>query len=384
VWARIAAFLVFGGWLQAQPHVVLLSVDGLDHRYLRDCDKLGLKIPNLRRLMREGEWADGVVGEVPTITWPSHTTMITGVPPAVHGIEQNQRWEYSLIKVKTIWSDLQAANRTSAAITWPVTVDAPITWNLPEYFEKRQGGGMDLAAIRKKATSGLIDEIMAAFPSFPQQWVDDRTRTLATLFLIQQKRPDFLAVHLVDLDAAEHDTMPFSTESNAILEYTDELIGRILAALPRDAVLALVSDHGFVAVAKTVHPPVGAVTPFIVSTNDAAVASQLEQLRQEPENGIGRKISADEWKRFQPNKPVPLAAYEPEDRFLFSPQPTQGPYGKPYEVGTHGFWPGRPDYRSVFVLWGSGIKPRKTPEISVLEIYPRLRQLLTLDKSSQR
>ena len=164
----IFIFFLFSGWLQAQPHMVLLSVDGLDHRYLRDCNKLGLKIPNLRRLMREGEWADGVTDEVPTITWPAHTTMLTGVPPAVHGIEQNQRWEYGLIKVKTLWNDLQSNRRTSAAVTWPVTVNAPITWNVPEYFEKRQGGGMDLAAIRKKATPGLLEEIAAAFPSFSQ------------------------------------------------------------------------------------------------------------------------------------------------------------------------------------------------------------------------
>jgi predicted AlkP superfamily pyrophosphatase or phosphodiesterase len=304
--------------------------------------------------------------------------MITGVPPAVHGVEQNQRWEYSLIKVKTIWEDLRANNRTSAAITWPVTVNAPVTWNIPEYFEKRQGGGMDLAAIRKKATPGLLDEIGAAYPSFSQQWVDDRTRTLAALFLIRQKHPDFLAIHLVDLDAEEHDTRPFSAASKAILEYTDELIGRILAVLPKDTVLALVSDHGFVPVEKTVHPPAGTVTPFLLAADDRETASRLETLRQDPANGIGRKIPSQEWKRFQPNKPEPLAAYEPADGFLFSPQPTPGRYGEPYEIGTHGLWPGRPDYRSVFLLWGPGIKQRKTPEISILEIYPRLKQLLSL------
>ena len=195
----------------AGQRLVLVSVDGLDQRYLRDCDKLNLKIPTLRRLMREGMWADGVIGEVPTITWPEHTTIITGVPPAVHGIERNQLWEYSLIKVKTLWEDLRAQHLTSAAITWPVTVGAPITWNLPEYFEKRQGGAMDLAAIAKHATPGLIDEISRQFPTFPQQWVDDRTRTLGALFLIEQKHPDLLAVHLVDLDAEElYETGPFS------------------------------------------------------------------------------------------------------------------------------------------------------------------------------
>lgn len=326
--------------------------------------------------MREGAWADGVVGEVPTITWPEHTTILTGVPPAVHGIQANQRWEYSLIKVKTLWDSLRDQTRTTAAITWPVTVGAPITWNLPEYFERRQGGAMDLAAIRKKATPGLIDEIAGAYPSFPQQWMDDRTRTLSALYLIQQKRPDFLAVHLVDLDAEEHDTKPFSAESNAILEYTDELIGRILAVLPADTVLALVSDHGFVPVDQTVHPPAGKVTPFLVTAGDADAVAQLEGLAKDPANGIGRRVPTEEWKRFMPGTTPPAAAYEPADGFLFSPLPTEGRYGKPHEIGTHGLWLGRPNYRSVFLLWGPGIRAARLPEISILDILPRLTAVL--------
>ena len=109
VW--VTALLAGSGSLaaHAQTHrVVLLSVDGLDYRYLRDCDRLGLKVPNLRRLMREGVSAQGVTGEVPTITWPAHTTILTGVPPSVHGIQQNQRWDYSLIQVKTLWDALAA------------------------------------------------------------------------------------------------------------------------------------------------------------------------------------------------------------------------------------------------------------------------------------
>ena len=356
---------------------MLVSVDGLDQRYLSQCDRLGLKIPNLRRLMREGAWADGVIGEVPTITWPAHTTILTGVPPAQHGIQKNQVWDYSSIKVKTLWDDLHTAGRTSAAITWPVTVGAPITWNLPEYFEKRQGGAMDLAAVSSKATPGLVPEITARFPSFPQQWMDDRTRTLAAVYLIREKRPDFLAVHLVDLDAEEHETRPFSQASLAILEYTDELIGQMLAALPLDSVFALVSDHGFVSVERTVHPTAGKVTPFWVTADDPQQAAELDRLSRDPANGIGRSISPQEWQRFLPGVPVPAAAYEPADLFLFSPSPLDSRYGKPYEIGTHGLWPGRPEYRSVFLLWGPGIGPARIPEIPITAIYPRLRGLLT-------
>ena len=47
----------------------------LDWRYLANADVLGLHIPTLRRFMAEGDVADGVLGEYPTLTWPSHTTM---------------------------------------------------------------------------------------------------------------------------------------------------------------------------------------------------------------------------------------------------------------------------------------------------------------------
>ena len=369
---RIVLLLLLTGTLAARQPLVLVSVDGLDHRYLRDADKLGLRIPNIRRLMKEGAWADGVTGEVPTITWPAHTTILTGVPPGVHGIERNQMWDYSLIKVKTLWDSLRQANLTSAAITWPVTVNAPITWNLPEAFDKRQGGSMDLAAITKKATPGLVGEISAKYPSFPQQWMDDRTRLLATLYLIEQKHPDFLAVHFVDLDAEEHDTEPFSAASRAILELTDEMIGRIIAALPKGTALALVSDHGFVPVEKTVHPAAGTVTPFWVTAGNPQEAAELERLSKDPSNGIGRRIPASEWHRFMPGKPEPLAAYEPADRFAFSPTPLNTPYGKPHEAGTHGLWPGRPDYKSVFLLWGPGIQAQRLPEIPMTGIHARL------------
>ncbi len=40
--------------------------------------------------MREGAYAEGVIGVLPTVTWPNHMTLITGVPPAVHGIYDNR------------------------------------------------------------------------------------------------------------------------------------------------------------------------------------------------------------------------------------------------------------------------------------------------------
>ena len=71
------------------PRVVVVSIDGLMPGSYTQPDALGLSVPNLRRLARDGAYASGLVGVLPTITYPSHTTLITGVAPRVHGITTN-------------------------------------------------------------------------------------------------------------------------------------------------------------------------------------------------------------------------------------------------------------------------------------------------------
>jgi len=69
-------------------HAVMVSVDGLMPACYLRADELGLSIPNLRRLMKDGVYGR-LTGVLPTVTYPSHTTLITGVTPRVHGIQSN-------------------------------------------------------------------------------------------------------------------------------------------------------------------------------------------------------------------------------------------------------------------------------------------------------
>src|SRR5207248_3009027 len=106
-----------------------------------------------------------------------------------------------------------------------------LDWNLPEYFVKRRGGSMDTRSVENKShPADLVEKIAAEYPSFAQEWMDDRTRTLAAVWLLRHEKPQLLLVHLVDLDSEEHDDGPFSREARAIVERTDELIGQVMAA----------------------------------------------------------------------------------------------------------------------------------------------------------
>jgi len=375
--------------------LLVISVDGMDYRYLRDADKLGLRIPNLRRLMREGEVTEGIEGVAPTVTWPSHTTMITGVAPAEHGILGNRRprneggdyyWDVSLLKTKTLWHVAQEAGLKTAAITWPVTVNAAIDFNLPEYFQKRQGGAMDLHSIEAKATPGLVEKIARVFPSFTQEWMDDRTRAQATIYLLKYEKPDLILLHFVDLDSEAHENGPFTRAANAKLEYTDELIGQMLAAVPPQMAVAIVSDHGFERADKVVdvnqvlarEGVMGKVEMRFgyLTTNDEAVAGWLRAASRESKFGIGREIPKEEIRRFAPESANALAAFESAEHHLFGPAAAGEVYAQPREKGVHGLWPTRKDYAASFILWGKGIKPTRKPRASMLTIAPHLAGIL--------
>ncbi|MGA7712146.1 MAG: ectonucleotide pyrophosphatase/phosphodiesterase [Rhizomicrobium sp.] len=397
----VALFFAAAAAQAAPAHKLLvLSVDGLDWRYLRDRDALGLRIPNFRRLLANGEVADGVIGVWPTITWPSHTSIITGARPDQHGILSNGRgpidpslsyWSVTKLKSPTLWQCAGEKGLSTAAVTWPVTMDAKITYNLPEVFARRNGGSMDLETIAAHATPGLVDQISKAYPSFPQQWMDDRTRTQATLFLLKQKKPDLILLHLVDLDSEAHDQGPFALNANAILERTDELVGMLLAALPKDYDFALVSDHGFERIDHIANLKVqaaadgiaGDLKPLggIVTTTDPKVAQWLRQLSQQAGGDVGREISHDELVRYAPALGDAVAAFEPADHVMFGRETTGPVHTPPFEKGDHGFWPLRHDYRSVFLLYGPGIKAEHLPALEMISLEDRLAAPLGLSCS---
>lgn len=122
---------------QARPKtLVVISVDGLRPDYITQAEKHGLTLPHLRHFMTDGTYAEGVVGVVPTVTYPSHTTLMTGVWPAEHGIVTNTMFDpshqnlddwyrfASEIKVPTLWQTAGDAGIVVASVGWPVTVGA--------------------------------------------------------------------------------------------------------------------------------------------------------------------------------------------------------------------------------------------------------------------
>jgi len=243
--------------------VVIISIDGLKPDYVLEADKHGLKIPNLRRLVAEGAYASGVTGVLPTVTYPSHTTMVTGVSPARHGVIANSPfdpfsknmggwyWYAEDIKVPTLWDVCSKAGIATTSVDWPVTVGANITANIAQYW--RAENGEDRKLIRALSTPGLLAEAERALGPYTDgndySIAGDVRRAAFNVFLIEKKGPRFHLSYFGSLDEEEHKSGPYSAQTFAVLEQLDAVIGQVRQAAEKlgggRAVICVVSDHGF-------------------------------------------------------------------------------------------------------------------------------------------
>lgn len=392
---------------KAAPLLVVISVDGLRPDYVTAADAHGAKVPHLRKFLREGTYAQGVTGVIPTVTYPSHTTLMTGVWPAKHGILANQTfdplqknhegwyWYAEDIRVPTLWDAASAAGRTTASIQWPVTVGAKINWNIPELW--RAGTSEDAKLLRVVSTPGLLAEAKAAIGEY-RGGIDatpesDEVRGKYAAWILENKHPGLLTLHLIALDHIEHEAEPFSPKAIAVLERLDAVIGKVWDAAehvaPGHAYVAVVSDHGFVSYGQQLNLFPAFEKAKLFSLDDKGKISEwrampwetggsaaivlkdpkngltmttvrtlLTKLAADPANGIDRVLDGDELHRRggYPNASF-LVGLKPGWRTGTS---LTGPVLSSVKAGgTHGELPDLPDLRSAFFLVGPGVPAGK-------------------------
>ena len=413
------------------PLLVVISIDGLRPDYITAADAHGAKVPNLRRFLKEGAYAEGVQGVIPTVTYPSHTTLVTGVWPAKHGIFANTTfdplqknyqgwyWYAEDIHVPTLWDAAATAGRTTASVQWPVTVGAHITWNIPEYWRTHTDD--DSKLLRAVSTPGMLAEAEAAIGPYPIEEASspesDEVLTRFADWILEKKHPALLTLHLVALDHIQHQTGPFSSESLAVLEKLDADIGvvRELAErlAPGRTIIAVVSDHGF---AKTdqqlnLFPAFRDAKLFTVdeknkitdwkaipwanggsaaimlkdpkdTTTIATVRELLAKLAADPANGIDRVVEAADLHERGGYPPASfLVGLKPGWRTgygLDSPVVSKAKPG-----GTHGQLPDLPDLRASFFVLGPGVPAgRSLGLIDMRDIAPTMAHLAGLSLPS--
>ncbi len=375
--------------------LVVISIDGLDARMLNE-PGLHVKAPNIRRLMRNGVWAAGVVGVAPSDSWPSHAALATGTPPFENGITSNfvphgpaeVFASASSIRTQTLWDAATAAGLKSATVYWPSTLGAHSTFNFPEYWESRKGNAVDFEPIVSRAhPPAIVALIEQMFPSFEKELWDDSSSAAAAQWLLATEKPDLLMVHMAEVDAEQHDTGALSVYARDMLENDDDLIGQLIARAPARTVFAIVSDHGFENENYVVRPRVmlkragvsGDVelADGLIGTTDASVAAYFRRAMAEPKrSGIAREVPMAEVAAKAPALSKWIAAFDTLPNYVAIGEDRGPAVGAGNHLGVHGLWPTRPGYRSVFIVCGDGVTPEKLGEIDMLRIAPTLASVI--------
>jgi predicted AlkP superfamily pyrophosphatase or phosphodiesterase len=411
--------------------VVMISVDGLAAYYLDDPKA---EMPSIRSLASAGARASMMKASTPTVTWPNHTTLVTGVPPARHGVVGNNYYDRAtgkkvtlisdpvfdkdrIVKVPTLYDRAKAAGMTTAAIRWPATRNAhALDWTIPDVKTTE--------LLRKYTTPSLLTECPAAgldlfaedkenhFAVAPAKPTDENcTRVLN--FILREHRPRFALLHLINVDHTEHLKGPRSPEAYAAVKAADNQVRQVWEELQRDfpgrATLFVVSDHGFSPIQRMILPNVilrkAGLAEGKGKKNPVQVVSQGGSALLYVRNDSNRsEIIAKVRKAFTGIQgvskvigPGQLEAYgvaEPQDdphapdMILFADEGCafgdtaagELPFvDKPERKGSHGHDPALPDLHATFVACGSGVKPGvRMGEISNLNVAPTIAKLLGL------
>jgi hypothetical protein len=372
------------------PKLVVISIDGLDYRFLRDADRLHLKIPVLRKLMTRGAVADGVMDMPPTDSWPSVTTLMTGVAPVVHGVTLNDRLDQAS-KITTLWQAAVKAHRKTAMLNWPATTTASGDFVCPQVWDRPQQSEVPFEPMSQKCSPGMVARIASVYPRFTKSLWNDESAIMALDYLLQFENPDLCLVHLTDLDSEEHETGALSLYSRDILENDDELLGQMLTHVSPHTAVAIVSGNGYETEEHVVRPRLFAgageveVKYGLIGTADPKTAAALRRLLPLKKNGLAREVPLAEVKRYAPELSNWIAAFATMPGYIAVDGSRPPAVGAGSHKGVHGLWPTRPNYRSVFIVSGDRVKAVHLGEISSLEVAPTLASLagVTLPDAKQ-
>ena len=436
--AKKASSLVSHPSFPSAKRVIVISLDGLDARYLSRADEFGLRIPTLRRLMAEGVTArGGVVSVYPSLTYPAHTTIVTGARPLRHGIfgnevfdpadpqSRNGLWFARSIHAETLWDAAARARFTVGLVSWPVAGGAG-DWNMPEFWRPGGTQAESLADIRANARpKGLAAEIetrdreLYAHVNADEQ---DDMRTRFAEHIISEKRPRLMLVHLFDLDHFQHDYGPLTKEAFAMLEKSDGYVGRILDASARAGTLSetavfIVSDHGFRPVRKLIHPGAILARAGLIKVREARDAkgnarafvedwrawpyvtngsclimlrrggrgpAKLREVRAtlndflRREGPVFRLIERAEMRQLGAST-EPSLMLEASEGYGFGGNLTGEAVTGNKQRGAHGYLPMTPDYRASLIASGAGVARRgDLGTVRMTDIGPTIARVLSL------
>jgi predicted AlkP superfamily pyrophosphatase or phosphodiesterase len=429
--------LVLADTAAAEPKkdhcVILISLDGLAGFYLDDPKA---ELPTLRKLADEGARAEGMVCSFPTVTWPNHTTLVTGVKPGKHGVIGNSYLDRStaesvglildplfdmeqVVKVPTVFDVAHRAGLVTAGIIWPSTRNArTLDFTVPDMRSDEEWA--------RYGTAGWLAELKAeGIPvDMHGTWFKDSAAggpkrdwlyTRMAVQALERHSPNLLLLHLIEVDHVEHASGPQSPAAYWAVKYADDRLRDVVEAVKRSPMaerttIIVTSDHGFFPIEREIRLNVkfkleglladdtksamsvangGGAMVYVL--DDAKRAELVRQLREKiagvegveavfaPDDERARDLGLSIPKN-DPRAPDLWVSARKGYSFADSREGTAVVVPRATKGGTHGYLPDQPDLLGTLVMWGHGVKPgAKLGKISNCDVAPTMAKLLGLE-----
>ena len=246
--------------------LIVISLDALQ---TGDLDLLET-LPYASQWLPDAAVARNVREIYPTLTYPIHTTLITGVYPETHGIIHNQKasisptvpdfslmgsdwyWQKKYVKVPTLADAIFADGRTAASVNWPVTAGDMRGVNVPEIWPVREIGDDPRKVYAENASPEAFKRYYDRFIGHYNWENNDDLLTYGgeiVLDIIEKDKPDLMLYHAVHLDHIRHKYGDMAYETVDCLKTLDILVQRIIDATKRNGTYAdtnfvILGDHG--------------------------------------------------------------------------------------------------------------------------------------------
>lgn len=412
-------------------HVVVISIDGLRPVYYLPGPTSSV-CPTLVALRERGSYAEAASSVYPSLTYPAHASIVTGVTPRRHGVTGNSVfapltepegrgfWYASDLQAPALWDTVCRAGGTVGAVSWPSSAGATsISWNLPEFWSSRYGH--ELSLVRRYASPDVLAPWEAATHSMTLRTLLDGGQRDAFVAacagaIMREHQPTLLLLHLAESDHRQHALGPSAPEIATIMHRIDGLVSGVVevvrqAGLYDQTTFVILGDHGF-------HDITSALTPNALLAQNGFITAQGGHVTDWSAMVLNSGGSAGVY--INPQAPtgtldavhdlLQAHARDAQDRPLYSliekEALTQlgGPARAAFYLeaqpgymfslawrgealvrrasvkGNHGYLPTTPGMQTGFIVCGRGIKPGVVLKtMSLLDVAPTLSALLGQD-----
>jgi predicted AlkP superfamily pyrophosphatase or phosphodiesterase len=367
----------------SKPYLILISADGFRYDFAKK-----YQANNLLKLGASGVVADAMIPAFPSLTFPNHYSIVTGLYPAHHGLVDNSVYDRKKNRRYSMSNKLAVRDSSwyGGMPLWTVT-------------EKNR---LLAASFYWVGSEAAVNGIRPTYYYFYNDRIEiDRRIQIVKewLMLPEEKRPHFISIYFSEVDHAAHAHGPDSKETRDAVTLIDDAIANLVIAVQSTGLpvnFIFLSDHGMIRVDNEhpLHlPSVVDSSRFTVTGGEALV--QLHAKKREDVLPVYRKLkdSAADYDVYLGDSLPPQWHYsqkdDPYDRIadiILIPRLPRifNLSGKPATPGKHGFDPFLPEMQASFIAWGPAFKKGvKIPAFENVHVYPLVLKILGL-KSRQR